>query len=42
MPRPVVLVVDDDPNVLRAFECDMKKQYGDRYRVIRPIPERAR
>src|SRR5215472_14049151 len=34
MPRPVVLAVDDDPDVLRAVERDLRKQYSDRYRVM--------
>ncbi|MGB9258523.1 MAG: FAD-dependent oxidoreductase, partial [Candidatus Korobacteraceae bacterium] len=27
--------VDDDPNVLRAIERDLRSRYGDRYRVLR-------
>src|SRR5215469_9251576 len=34
MPRPVMLAVDDDPDVLRAVERDLRKQYSDRYRVM--------
>ena len=34
MPRPVVLAVDDDPDVLRAVERDLRKRYSDRYRVM--------
>src|SRR3974377_792109 len=34
MPRPVVLAVDDDADVLRAVERDLRKQYSDRYRVM--------
>src|SRR5215469_5211480 len=34
MPRPVILAVDDDPDVLRAVERDLRKQYSDRYRVM--------
>lgn len=34
MSRPVMLAVDDDPNVLRAVERDLRKQYSDRYRVM--------
>ena len=34
MPRPALLAVDDDPDVLRAVERDLRKQYGDRYRVM--------
>ncbi len=34
MAKPVIWTVDDDPDVLRAVERDLRKQYGDRYRVI--------
>lgn len=34
MSRPVVLAVDDDPDVLRAVERDLRKRYSDRYRVM--------
>ena len=34
MSRPVMLAVDDDPDVLRAVERDLRKQYSDRYRVM--------
>lgn len=34
MPKPVIWTVDDDPDVLRAVERDLRRQYGDRYRVI--------
>ena len=32
--KPVIWTVDDDPDVLRAVERDLRRQYGDRYRVI--------
>lgn len=35
MPKPVLMTVDDDPEVLRAVERDLRKQYADRYRVMR-------
>ena len=35
MPRPVLLTVDDDPDVLRAVERDLRSRYADRYRVLR-------
>ena len=35
MQKPVILTVDDDPDVLRAIERDLKKRYDDRYRVLR-------
>jgi thioredoxin reductase (NADPH) len=33
--RPVLLTVDDDPEVLRAIERDLRRQYGEQYRVLR-------
>lgn len=35
MPKPVLLTVDDDPEVLRAIERDLRGHYSDRYRVMR-------
>ena len=35
MAKPIILTVDDDPEVLRAIERDMRRQYGSEYRVIR-------
>src|SRR5271167_2876235 len=34
MPKPILLSVDDDPDVLRAIERDLRSQYGADYRVI--------
>ena len=34
MPKPVIWTVDDDPDVLRAVERDLRQQYGNRYRVM--------
>src|ERR1700679_3438814 len=34
MAKPVIWTVDDDPDVLRAVERDLRKQYGNRYRVM--------
>ncbi|MDB6110518.1 MAG: Response regulator receiver modulated FAD-dependent pyridine nucleotide-disulfide oxidoreductase [Pedosphaera sp.] len=34
MTKPVIWTVDDDPDVLRAVERDLRRQYGDRYRVM--------
>lgn len=34
MAKPVLLTVDDDPEVLRAVERDLRKKYGERYRVL--------
>jgi len=33
--RPTLLTVDDDPNVLRAIERDLRSRYGEKYRVLR-------
>ena len=33
--RPVLLTVDDDPGVSRAVARDLRRRYGDRYRVVR-------
>ena len=35
MAKPVVLTVDDDPEVLRAVERDLRRKYGQEYRVLR-------
>jgi thioredoxin reductase (NADPH) len=34
MAKPILLSVDDDANVLRAIERDLRSQYGADYRVI--------
>ena len=35
MPNPILLTVDDEPEVLRAIERDLRRQYGKDYRVLR-------
>lgn len=35
MAKPVILTVDDDPDVLRAVERDLRHRYSDRYRILR-------
>src|SRR6478752_3695847 len=35
MKKPVILTVDDDVDVLRAVERDLRRQYGERFRVMR-------
>jgi thioredoxin reductase (NADPH) len=35
MQKPVILTVDDDLDVLRAIERDLKRHYEERYRVLR-------
>jgi thioredoxin reductase (NADPH) len=34
MAKPILLAVDDDPDVLRAIERDLRSQYGAAYRVL--------
>src|ERR1700741_5018446 len=34
MKRPVILAVDDDPDALRAMERDLRRKYGERYRIL--------
>lgn len=33
--KPTLLTVDDDQNVLRAIERDLRSRYGEKYRVLR-------
>jgi thioredoxin reductase (NADPH) len=35
MAKPVIMTVDDDPEVLQAVARDLRRAYGDRFRVIR-------
>ncbi|MGN9777130.1 FAD-dependent oxidoreductase [Micromonospora sp. H33] len=35
MPNAAILTVDDDPAVSRAVARDIRRRYGDRYRVVR-------
>jgi thioredoxin reductase (NADPH) len=35
MTAPAILTVDDDPAVSRAVARDVRRRYGDRYRVVR-------
>lgn len=35
MAKPVILTVDDDPEVLQAVARDVRQEYGDRFRVLR-------
>src|SRR4051794_12063381 len=34
MARPVVLTIDDDVDVLKSIERDLRRKYADRYRVL--------
>ncbi len=33
--KPVILTVDDDPEVLRAVERDLRNRFGEHYRILR-------
>src|SRR6188474_1176119 len=33
--RPAILTVDDDPAVSRAVARDLRRHYGERYRIVR-------
>jgi thioredoxin reductase (NADPH) len=33
--RPVILTIDDDPDVLRAIESDLRQRYNQTYRILR-------
>ncbi|MGH3388244.1 MAG: FAD-dependent oxidoreductase [Actinomadura sp.] len=35
MANPTILTVDDDPSVSRAVARDIRRKYGDRYRIVR-------
>ena len=35
MKRPILLAVDDDPSVLEAVVQDLRREYGESYRVLR-------
>lgn len=35
MAKPAILTVDDDPEVLQAVARDLRRQYGDRFRILR-------
>ncbi len=34
MPRPVLLTIDDDPEVLKSIERDLRKHYAENYRIL--------
>jgi thioredoxin reductase (NADPH) len=42
--KPILLTVDDDPEVLRAIERDLRRHYGKDYRVLlrQRLPRAAR
>ena len=41
MARPILLAVDDDVNVLEAVVQDLRRQYGEQYRVMRAASGQA-
>jgi len=41
MAKPALLSVDDDPDVLRAVERDLRSRYSERYRVLAADSARA-
>src|SRR5947209_3562502 len=34
MARPIIITIDDDPDVLRSIERDLRRRYADRYRIL--------
>jgi thioredoxin reductase (NADPH) len=41
MPRPILLAIDDDVSVLEAVVQDLRRQYGNTYRVMRAASGQA-
>ncbi|MEM9152855.1 MAG: FAD-dependent oxidoreductase, partial [Cyanobacteria bacterium P01_F01_bin.3] len=35
MDKPIILTVDDDPAVLQSISRDLRKQYGEKFRIVR-------
>ncbi len=35
MNKPIILSIDDDPDVLQAIHRDLRRQYGEHYRIMR-------
>jgi thioredoxin reductase (NADPH) len=35
MPNPILITVDDEPQVLRAIDRDLRRRYGEDYRIMR-------
>ncbi len=35
MPKPIILTVDDEPQVLNAVERDLRRHYGGEYRIVK-------
>lgn len=41
MPKPILLAIDDDTSVLEAVVQDLRRQYGEHYRIVRAASGRA-
>src|SRR5918996_5307502 len=41
MDKPVIVTVDDDPGVSRAVARDLRRRYGQEYRIVRAETARA-
>lgn len=41
MAKPAILTVDDDPEVLRSVERDLRARYAEKYRVLRAASGKA-
>ena len=35
MAKPVIFTIDDDPEVLRGIERDLRREFGKDYRILR-------
>ena len=35
MKKPIIVTVDDDAEVLQAISHDIRREYGERFRIIR-------
>lgn len=35
MAKPGTLILDDEPHVLNAVECDLRQHYRDDYRIVK-------
>src|SRR5689334_20519833 len=41
MPKPIILAVDDDTSVLEAVVQDLRRHYGQQYRILRAASGKA-
>ena len=35
MPKPILFAIDDDTSVLEAVVGDLRRKYGEHYRILR-------